>query len=192
VGGSAVQDAKKALRAQLRAAIRTLPDKERDESDGAIFQYLIALPEYRAAGTVFAYCSVEHEISTRGLLRHALDAGKRVALPAVLGGGEMVFRALQGELVTGSFYGIPEPQADAAELLPEKGDLVLVPALCYDRAGYRLGQGGGYYDRFLARYPAVFSVGLGRACLLQERLPREAHDRPVDCLVTEKGAARPR
>ena len=64
-------------------------------------------------------------------------------------------------------------------------DLALVPAVCYDRRGYRLGFGGGYYDRWLADF-AGFRVGLCRAAVLQERVPTEAHDSRVDLLLTEE------
>ena len=74
---------------------------------------------------------------------------------------------------------------------PEKGDLLIVPALCFDRQGYRLGQGGGYYDRYLEKYDGVFTAGLCRAALLMDAVPREEHDRRVDCVVTEENAARP-
>jgi 5-formyltetrahydrofolate cyclo-ligase len=186
-----VQDVKKALRARLRAEIRALSDEERAVSDEAIFQNLVALPEYRAAETVFAYWSVGNEVSTRRLLRHALTAGKRLALPVIHGKGEMGFRRMEGALVTGRFYDIPEPPESAEALTPRPGDILIVPALCYDRALYRLGQGGGYYDRILARYEDVFSAGVCREGLLLDSVPRESHDRAVDCLVTEKGAARP-
>ena len=63
--------------------------------------------------------------------------------------------------------------------------LILVPALCYDRLCRRLGQGGGYYDRYLAGYGGA-TVGLCREGLLQEAVPVEAHDRPVDCVLTER------
>ncbi len=139
---------------------------------------------------MFAYCSVGREVDTRRLLAHALRCGKRLALPQVRGGGEMVFRALTGALVTGRFYDIPEPAADAPEINPRPGDILVVPALCFDRDGYRLGQGAA---TMTAPWPLSGSVlrGLARAGLLQERLPRETHDRAVHCVVTEKGAARP-
>ena len=64
-------------------------------------------------------------------------------------------------------------------------DLALVPAVCYDRRGYRLGFGGGYYDRWLADFSG-FRVGLCRGLVLQDRVPTEAHDSRVDLLITEQ------
>ena len=105
-------------------------------------------------------------------------------------GGAMDFALYDGALVEG-LYGIPEPGPDAERVEPESGDIIIVPALCFDRQGYRLGQGGGYYDRWLELHPGLFSVGLCRERFLQERVPREAHDMCVRCVVTEKEAARP-
>ena len=73
---------------------------------------------------------------------------------------------------------------EAGGISPEEIDLVLVPGLCYDRQGYRLGFGGGYYDRWLAGFPGL-RVGLCREAVLQDRLPVEHHDLPVDLVVTE-------
>ena len=81
-------------------------------------------------------------------------------------------------------YGIPEP--DERCPLVEKGevDLVLTPNLCCDRLGYRLGHGGGYYDRWLADYTGI-TVALCPQIWLQETLPRDGFDRPVDVVITE-------
>ena len=81
-------------------------------------------------------------------------------------------------------YGMLEP-GEGCPLVPqEEIELILVPGLCFDRLGYRLGQGGGYYDRYLAGYGGT-TVGLCRREVLQERVPREEHDRQVDLLVTD-------
>jgi 5-formyltetrahydrofolate cyclo-ligase len=68
-------------------------------------------------------------------------------------------------------------------------DFIIVPALTYDREGYRLGVGGGYYDRFLLRTNA-FTAGVARERIMRDMLIHEAHDIPVKCVVTEKNAAR--
>ncbi len=87
-------------------------------------------------------------------------------------------------------HGFEQPAAGTPALEPELLDAVVVPGLAFDREGYRLGYGGGYYDRFLARIPAgVLSVGLVPQALLAESLPREPWDVPVRYLATEKGVA---
>ena len=81
-------------------------------------------------------------------------------------------------------FGISEPGPDCPLLSPADIDLVLVPAVCYDRQGYRLGFGGGYYDRWLEHF-AGFRVGLCRSAVLQNRVPTQTHDARVDVLITE-------
>ena len=176
---------KKAARRLLRAQIAALDEKELEKSDDAIYNNLSVLPELQAARRVFLYLSVRREVDTRRLIRSLLSEGKTVALPVSLPEGRMFFAEYRpGSLTDGSVVPIPEPDADAPRLEPEDGDLILVPALTFDRKGYRRGQGGGYYDRFLSAH-ALFSVGLARDALLLEEVPREAHDCSVNCLVTE-------
>ena len=183
-----LKEQKRAARKELRRRIAALSEKELEKSDIEIYNNLSRLPEVLSAKTVFLYCSTGHEVDTRRLIGFLLERKQTVALPVSLPEGEMVFRAYQpGNLQEGRFFGILEPGADARILEPEDGDLIIVPALAYDRSGYRMGQGGGYYDRFLSSRK-MYSVGIGRNCLLCDQVIREPHDAPVDCLVTESGA----
>ena len=81
-------------------------------------------------------------------------------------------------------FGISEPDLSCPILTQDEIDLILVPAVCYDRRGFRLGFGGGYYDRWLSGFSGV-TVGLCRDCVLQEHVPIEDHDRRVEFLLTE-------
>ena len=181
---------KKAARRALRGQIAALDEKELEKSDEAIYNNLSVLPELQAAETVFLYLSVRREVDTRKLIRSLLAEGKTVALPVSLSEGQMYFAEYRsGSLTEGSVVPIPEPDGDAPRLEPEDGDLILVPALTFDLNGYRLGQGGGYYDRFLSAH-RLFSVGLARDMLLLNSVPRETHDSSVCCLVTESRVLR--
>ena len=180
-----LKEEKRAFRKDLRRRIAALSEKELEKSDVRIYNNLSRLPEILSAKTVYLYCSTGHEVDTRHLIGFLLERGQTVALPVSLPEGEMVFaKYLPGQLQEGRFFGILEPGDDAQRLEPADGDLIVVPALAYDRSGYRMGQGGGYYDRFLSTRK-LFSVGIGRDCLLCDRVIRETHDAPVDCLVTE-------
>ena len=182
-----LKDQKRDFRRELRRRIAALSEKELEKSDIEIYNNLSRLPELLSANTVYLYCSTGHEVDTRRMIGFLLERGQTVALPISLPEGEMVFAEyLPGQLQTGRFFGILEPGEDARRLEPSEGDLIIVPALAYDRSGYRMGQGGGYYDRYLSARK-LFSVGIGRDCLLCDRVIRETHDAPVDCLVTESG-----
>ncbi len=176
---------KAALRAQVRARAAALTAPVRADSDRALFRRFLALPQVERAGTILLFSGVGTEPATAALLGPLWAMGKTLCLPKCLPGRAMEARAVAPDrpLVPGAF-GIPEPGEDCPALEPGRLDLILVPALCYDRAGYRLGQGGGYYDRYLPRTSAV-TVGLCRDALLLESVPAEPHDRRVDLVLTE-------
>ncbi len=174
---------KAALRAKKRSQIAAATDEYIEKSDAAIFEKLISLPQLESAATVFLYYSVGREVSTIKLLKRLLEEGRRVALPKCRSCGEMSFRLLESleQLLPGRF-GIPEPEGE--EVRPERGDIIIVPALCCDAAGNRLGHGAGYYDRYLAGTDA-FTVCLCRAEFLEESLPAEDTDVAVDMVITD-------
>lgn len=173
---------KQALRDRVRAALRGMSDREVRSSDEAVGRRVMDSVLYRQAQRIFCYYSVGREVSTRDLLEDAVNKGKTVALPVSGPHGEMAFFRYTGTLQTGR-YGIPEPVC-GKELVPEKEDLILVPGLCFDRMGYRLGQGGGYYDRYLAAHRGT-TMGLCRDRFLREALPRSWNDLPVEYVLTE-------
>lgn len=180
---------KDALRAQLRARLSQSDPAENAACDVRITLQVLSLPAFQAAERIFAYCSVVPEVDTHAILAQARRCGKTVALPVTQPDGQMRFARYDGALVPGRF-GIPEPPRSARTLLPQPGDLMLVPALAYDRAGRRLGRGGGYYDRFLARVDCC-TVGLIRAAFLLDALPAKWNDVPVSAVITEDGVLRP-
>lgn len=161
------------------------------ESNKDILYMLLTVPEYKQAKRVFTYYSISKEVDTRALIGGALKSGKQVFLPATLGGGKMEFREYNDgdELVKGRLN-IPEPREGAAVSEPEDGDVIIVPALVYDLDGYRLGYGAGHYDRYLASCGG-FAIGLCRNRMMMRELPREDHDIPVKCIVTETKIERP-
>lgn len=176
---------KKALRAEKRSELDALPQSYIDASDAAIEARLLSLTEYLNAKRVFVYYSVGREVKTQGIISRALAAGKLVALPVCGNGGKMSFRLISdsSELIPGKF-GIPEPAPDAPELAPRAGDIMIVPALCCDEHGNRLGHGAGYYDRCLAQCEC-FAVCLCRKRMLESAIPTEPTDIAVSLVLTE-------
>ncbi len=180
---------KKELRKKTLAEINALPEEYIKSSDSSIREKAESLPEFAAAKTVFAYYSVAREPDTLKIIEDMLAQGKTVALPVSYPHGIMKARVIRGlDEVKSGRYGIPAPPETAEELQPEDIDLIIVPAVTFDREGYRLGYGGGYYDRFLEKTDA-FSLGLGREKMLRP-VPIEAHDKQVMCLVTEENVYR--
>ncbi len=177
---------KRTLRAGVRRALAALPAEERLESDRALRVRFLARNEVGQAQTILLYAGMGGEVDTAPLLSALLRAGKRVALPRCTAApGEMEARLIGPDTaLVRHRLGMLEPGEDCPLLPPEALDLILVPGLAFDRRGYRLGQGGGYYDRFLPRC-AGKTVALCRERFLLPAVPREEHDRPVDLVLTE-------
>ena len=183
---SAIDREKGELRRQVRARLSALPPEELVQSDSALFARLLALPQVEEADTIFAFWGIPgKEPDTSRLIGELVRRGKTVGLPRMLPGRRMEVRRYDPDkpLVTVSF-GISEPGEDCPLLAREEIGLALAPAVCYDRRGFRLGFGGGYYDRWLEGFSGV-TAGLCREAVLQDRVPTQAHDARVDILLTE-------
>lgn len=177
-------EAKAELRRQVRARLSAIPEATRLTEDAALFDAFLALPQVQQARTLFLFYGVGTEPHTAPLIEQLISLGKAVALPRMLPGHRMdVLVYDPARPLVQNRFGLWEPEATCPVLAPEQIDLVLVPALCYDRQNDRLGMGGGYYDRWLEHYHGI-TVGLCRAALLADQLPAEPHDRPVDLVIT--------
>jgi len=166
---------------ELRRKAALLPKAQADH----LLEQFADLPQVRQAETVMVFYGVGREPDTAPLIRTLLERGQRVALPVCLPGRKLAARVIahEGELVPGKF-GIPEPDHFCPEVSREEIGAVLVPGLLADRDGYRLGYGGGYYDRWLAQYSG-FTAMVCPAQRLVDALPREEFDRPVDLVLTD-------
>ena len=185
--------AKLALRDQLLTARGRRPLVEIGEDARRIAEHLLALPEVRRAATVAAYVSLGTEPGTSALLGALLADGKRVIVPVLQPDHDLDWAAYKGpDLLVPAARGLLEPTG--ARLGPDAvatADVVLVPGLAVDRAGIRLGRGGGSYDRALGRVP----VGTFTCVLLYDdevgvEVPAELHDRPVLAAVSPAGVTR--
>jgi 5-formyltetrahydrofolate cyclo-ligase len=135
------------------------------------------------------YLSVGSEMDTAPLIDALLERDTELCLPAVVKRDvPLVFRAWRrGEPLEPDLLGTPAPRASARTLIP---DMVIAPLLAFDGEGNRLGQGGGYFDRTIAAlHETSRAVVVGLAYAGQEvpSLPAEAHDRPLDAVLTEQG-----
>ena len=190
---------KHALRTSLRAQRLTLASgPEGKERSRRMQERLLVSDLWSKCRRVLAYVAVKGEADTGLILKSALHSGRELFLPRCRVKGEegwpgaMDFFACSalGALKTSAF-GIPEPVPGPEsrllmpEVLQEPDTLIIVPALAFDRSGYRLGYGGGYYDRMLASSTCP-CVGLAFHELLVDTLPREAWDRPVSAICTEE------
>ncbi|MDR1822077.1 MAG: 5-formyltetrahydrofolate cyclo-ligase [Oscillospiraceae bacterium] len=177
---------KQAFREQVFAEIAAFSEDEIAASDNAVFERLISHPRYKAAECVMFYYSVNREVETHRAIEHALASGKTTALPLSYPKGIMKPKIIASlsDAKPGR-YGIPAPDETAQELPLSELDLVIVPALAFDKNNYRLGYGGGYYDRFVVRLDRrkTYLLGIGRRELLLPKVPRDRHDCSVDEVI---------
>ncbi len=182
-----VADPKAELRARMRARRRDLAALDPAAAEAAALQLpLDRLPPFRVAA---GYHALGSELSPWPLLRRLAAAGARIALPVALKPhSPLIFRQWSaGQLLEADAARIPSPTGEAEALVP---DIVIAPLLAFDTAGFRLGQGGGYYDRTLEGLRAagpLFVIGLAYAGQGIDAVPREAHDQPLDAILTETG-----
>lgn len=174
------------LRKEIWVELAKLTPEEREGSDEKLFDRFLSLPEVQKAKTIFAFWGIPgKEPNTAKLIACLLKQGKTVGLPRMLPGRQMEVRKYDPAIpMVQAAFGIEEPSTQCELLNKEDIDLVLTPAVAYDQRGYRMGFGGGYYDRWL-EYFTGSTVGLCRECVLQKEVPVEPHDARVDAVVTE-------
>jgi len=175
---------KKTLRRQCLAERDDIPEETKAEIEKAIHAKLFELKEYRDASLILTYVSAGSETGTKAIITDALGRGKKVAVPYIEN-GEMSFRFINSlsDLAEGK-YGIPTSKLDE-EVSDFSSCLCVTPALCADVSLYRLGYGGGYYDRFFEKQKDIFRAVLCPEALVSESIPHEAHDIPAHCIITE-------
>lgn len=156
----------------------------------AVEARLFSYEPFVSARTVMFFVSFRSEVLTEGMIKRALDAGKCVVAPVVrLETRELVASELKdfdSELAEGA-YGIPEPKPEFVRPVPpEEIDFAAVPGLAFDRAGHRVGYGGGFYDRFIERLrPDAHLAALAFSFQLFDEVPFQQHDRKIHAVITD-------
>ncbi len=160
--------------------------------DLKIREKVIALIKEHKPGTVLSYVSFKSETDTHTLIEELLGMGIRVAVPKV-NKDEIEFYYIESlDDLTPGYMGIPEPAEYMSAWEPQDesegchADMILVPGSVFDLMNNRIGYGGGYYDRFLSRYPGLYSIGLAYSCQITDKIPADAWDKPLDMVVTER------
>ncbi len=179
--------AKAALRDRYRARRAALARSCPDFAE-AIARFADALPIAKEAVVAF-YWPMGDEADPRMLAQALAARGHGLALPVVVARDRpLLFRRWRpGDTLTAHRFGMNEPHSAAPDVKP---DVLLVPLLAFDAHGHRLGYGGGFYDRTLAALTKARSVGVAYAGQETDDLPRQAHDHPLDMMVTENGLRR--
>ena len=177
------------LRTTLLRQLKQQKEEIRRRRSEAIWRKVYRLAAFRRARTVCCYVALPYEVQTWRMIEEMRSKGKRVVVPVVARRATRLslceIRDPNVELARGAF-GVWEPMADRRRPVRLRDvHLVLVPALAFDRRGHRLGHGGGYFDRLLARLPKTTpTVGLAFRFQLLDDLPVRPHDRAVQTVLT--------
>jgi 5-formyltetrahydrofolate cyclo-ligase len=185
IGGNV---SKAAVRAAALETRRALSPQAVAAGSRAIQERLSALAAYREAGTLLCYvASKDNEVETLPLITAALAAGRDVLVPVMQPGRRLGWSRLERvEDLTPNRWGILEPESPARVWVDPPVDAVcVVPGVAFRRDGYRVGYGGGYYDRFLSVFVGK-SIGLSFSCQLSDAWTPDNFDQPVDFVVTEE------
>jgi 5-formyltetrahydrofolate cyclo-ligase len=181
-----IAEKKARLRSHYRDLRSRIPQSDFSSWNESITRQVLEMPQVQAAHAVFIYRSFAFEVATGSLISAFAAAGKRLIVPT------QNHRALPADGFTelkfqpGSSKYAENP-VSASEALPSI-NFVVVPGIVWDRAGYRIGFGGGYFDRLLAMLgPGCLSIGLSFDCQVTEDIPHEAWDKPVQFLSTQTG-----
>lgn len=165
---------------EMRQMIRLRKQQHTADESSVVIARLKENPRFLQAQTLLIYSALPDEVQTQSLLDELTEAGKTVLLPKVVSSEDMELRRYTGtsSLQPGA-YGIMEPVGerftDYATI-----DIALVPGMAFDAQGHRLGRGKGYYDRFLAKVPDVYKIGLCFSWQMVDEVPSEANDITMD------------
>ena len=183
------KEAKRALRREM-LALRDHMDASRISAlNRALWTQLESCGALWDGRTIYTYISYRQEADTRALILRLWERGLPVAAPRI-NGQEMAFYQIRSrEDIRPGYKGIPEP-GENCRLVEDEPGLVVVPGAVFDPRGYRIGYGGGYYDRFLEQHPCLGTLGLAYGFQVVECVPAQEFDRPVKAVLTESGLIR--
>lgn len=177
---------KDALRSSFLRLRRSIPPDKKDLMDRKIGSRVLQSDAYQTAQTVFCYVSLPNEVDTRAIFADAWRRGKQIAAPRCCEQGRMdFFTVTSWDDLAAGMRGILEPKESCPLCLPQPDDLCILPCLAADERGFRLGYGGGYYDRYLSAHP-VRTLGLCYASFVVSTLPTEPFDVPIQMRISDK------
>ena len=178
--------AKRALRAELRAARDALPLKERQDRARRAHSHLTGCTPWNEAGTIAGYLPHQSEFDPLVMMQDARERGVRVVCPRVVGKTLQFHEWQTGDPTEATIGGVLQPLDSGSVIPAEDVDLFLTPLLGVGEHGIRLGYGGGFYDRLFAAV-AGFKLGLGFTIQQVDRWEVEAHDQQLDAFLSEDG-----
>ncbi|HGJ7790723.1 5-formyltetrahydrofolate cyclo-ligase [Streptococcus pneumoniae] len=173
------------LRKKILQEMKALSQEQKQAIDQALIERLLQHPFYQEAKVIATYLSFPHEFQTQELLEQALKDGKKVLIPKTYPKGRMDFVVYDPQQLVKTSFGLLEPQGNLEVVDASQIDLIHVPGLAFTMKGYRIGYGGGYYDRYLEQF-AGHTMSTVYPCQIRDFSP-ENHDIPVQEVLIDEG-----
>ena len=173
------------LRKKILQEMKALSQEQKRAMDRALTERFLHHPFYQEAKNIATYLSFPHEFQTQELIEQALKDGKKVLIPKTYPKGRMEFVVYHPQQLVKTSFGLLEPQGDLEVVEPSQIDLIHVPGLAFTKEGYRIGYGGGYYDRYLENF-AGQTMSTIYPCQIQTFNP-DSHDIPVQEVLIYEG-----
>ena len=173
------------LRKKILQEMKALSQEQKQAMDRVLTERFLQHPFYQEAKTIATYLFFPHEFQTQELIEQALKDGKKVLIPKTYPKGRMEFVVYHPQQLVKTSFGLLEPQGDLEVVEPSQIDLIHVPGLAFTTEGYRIGYGGGYYDRYLEHFTG-HTLSTVYPCQIQE-FNFEKHDIPVQEVLTYEG-----
>lgn len=174
---------KKALRKKYILERNNLSKDYRESSTNSIFSTLQNYDFFKRSEKIFIFVSFDSEIQTENFIKKWINK-KQIFVPKIENNKMNLIRIKSWAELEPGHFGILEPTS--SDYYKGEIDLVITPSIVFDKNGYRLGYGKGYYDRYFTENKYKISVGLSYHKLLQENVPKEEHDKQVDIIITEE------
>lgn len=190
----AMGDVKSSIRKAVLDARAGLTAQEVREKSRVIINELIGLEQFYHSKVIMSYIDFRNEVMTEAFIKKCLALGKRVAVPFIYkdNSGKSIMQAsfiedMQADLERGTF-GILEPRKEKIKVVePKSIDIIAVPGVAFDTDRNRIGYGAGYYDRYLKNTRnGCLKIGIAFEIQIVENVPADAHDFPLDMIITEK------
>lgn len=175
---------KKDLRRQIIAVRNRMPNELREYKDKIIFKNFTELLIKEEVKTVLLYASLGSEVNTWNIFQFCIENSIKTAFPKVSGGNLELYWIENKEQLSPGFKSILEPKYGSKASL-EQIEIIAVPGVAFDKECYRIGYGGGFYDRLLSKRKGL-AVGLAYEEQLIEEIPKETFDEKIDLIITDK------
>ena len=177
-------ESKKDIRKKIFAERKLRTDEQIEIMSRTITDKVTALPAFKNADRILVYADYNHEVVTEYLIKEAWKAGKEVAVPKVVGKDMVFYKLTDFARLEPGYFGIPEPVS--GEIVNWSKALMIMPGVAFDRANHRVGDGGGFYDRYLEKHPQLERIAIAFSFQMLPEVPTEPTDICPQIIVTEE------